>query len=103
MAALSIGAVNLEPRLHLPPHTEGKVQPKGLDDLTMDAAGNLYVTANGTASELLKVDPATGTACVLAGGLTLPSSVRFATGFGPAYNGKLFVTDFGGAITVVTP
>lgn len=102
IAALSTGALTLEPGVHAPPYVGGPVMPQGLDDMTRDAKGNLYVAANGPAGALLKVDPKTGTACVLADGLDLPSSVRFARAFGPD-TGKLYVTQFGGAITVVTP
>ncbi|MEX2459040.1 MAG: hypothetical protein WD770_08655 [Actinomycetota bacterium] len=102
IAVLSTGALTLEPGVHVPPYVGGPAMPQGLDDMTRDAKGTLYVTANGPAGALLKVDPKTGTACILADGLDLPSSVRFASAFG-ADTGKLYVTQFGGAITVVTP
>jgi sugar lactone lactonase YvrE len=101
IASLSAGAATLEPGVHAPPYTSGPLMVKGLDDMTRDAKGNLYVAANGS-GEVLKVDPKTGAACVLATGLGNPSSLRFATGFGRD-NGKLYVTQFRGAITVVTP
>jgi hypothetical protein len=102
LAALSTGAATLEPGVHVPPYAGGPAMPQGLDDMTRDAKGTLYVAANGPAGSLLKVDPKTGAACVLADGLDLPSSVRFAKAFGRD-TGKLYVTQFGGAITVVTP
>jgi len=67
---------------------------KALDDLTLGPDGMLYAAAWMT-GEILRVDPATGGACVVAAGIDQPSSVRVAQGFGE-YDGDLFVTDFGG-------
>ncbi len=101
VAELSFGAATLEPGLHAPSDLGLPLVPKGLDDMTIASDGFLYVAANGS-GELLRVDLADGSACVAAGGLRNPSSVRQATGFG-AWDGVLFVTDFGGSITVVWP
>jgi sugar lactone lactonase YvrE len=72
--------------------------PKGLDDLTPNGAGDLYTVAF-LAGQLLRVDPATGSSCVLASGLFLPTSVRRPVAFGP-YNtdADLFVTEASGPI-----
>jgi hypothetical protein len=50
---------------------------KGLDDITRDENGILYPVANGM-GELLRVDPATGEACLIASGFQNSSSVRIA-------------------------
>ncbi len=101
VAELSFGTATLEPGFHAPGDPDLPLVPKGLDDMALAADGFLYVTANG-AGELLRVDPADGSACVAADGLRNPSSVRQATGFGD-WDGALFMTDFGGSITVVWP
>jgi gluconolactonase len=66
----------------------------GLDDMTRDAEGNLYVAANG-AGQVWKVDPS-GNICVLAGGLLFPSAVNFGVK-GNASN--LYVVGFDGKIS----
>lgn len=105
---LTAGVVSLEPAVHTGPDTEAPLLGvKGLDDMTSTPDGTLYVVANGT-GELLRVDPATGEACVVASGLQNPSSVRIA----PEYGGggfsdgdtatiDLFITEFSGAIKIV--
>jgi hypothetical protein len=79
-ALLTFGAISLEPAVHpdgLDP-TKPLLGVKGLDDMTRDPlSGELLVVANGM-GELLRVDPATGTACLITGGLQNPSSVRVA-------------------------
>src|SRR3954468_15613947 len=50
--------------------------PKGLDDMTIDRAGTLYVAANGT-GEVIKLDPSSGRHCVIVSGLQNPSSLKF--------------------------
>jgi sugar lactone lactonase YvrE len=99
-AQLTFGFASLEPAVY----TDGDPsQPllgvKGLDDMTRDAAGTLYVVANGT-GELLRVDPSTGDACLIATGLQNPSSVRIAPApFATAGASQtFFVTEFSGAI-----
>jgi sugar lactone lactonase YvrE len=101
LTSLTFGLATLEPGVEDASDPESPLVPKGLDDMTRDAKGRLYVTANGS-GEVIRFDPRNGEACVLATGLRNPSSVRFAKGFGTD-DGKLYVTQFGGAITVVTP
>jgi sugar lactone lactonase YvrE len=75
--------------------------PKGLDDMTIDASGTLFVAANGT-GEVLRLDPATGTHCLIATGLQNPSSLKF--GSGPGWSEKnLYVTSFDGTVRELTP
>ena len=105
---LSYGAVSLEPAVHASAREPGSaplVGVKGLDDMTRDEAGLLYVVANGT-GELLRVDPSTGQACLIAGGLQNPSSVRIAPEDGPYADNDptttdFYVTEFSGAIRAV--
>jgi sugar lactone lactonase YvrE len=66
----------------------------GLDDMTMDRSGNIYVAANG-GGQVWKVDT-TGKICVLAGGLLTPSDVNFGVGTN-RYN--LYVVGFDGSIS----
>ena len=66
----------------------------GLDDMTTDARGNLYVAANG-AGQVWKVAP-NGTTCVLARGLLTPSDVNFGVGTNAR---NLYVVGFDGHIT----
>lgn len=74
--------------------------PKGMDDLTLGPDGQLYATAWVT-GEVLRIDPSGARpACAVATGLEQPSSVRVARGFG-AWDGALFVTDFGGPAQLV--
>lgn len=103
-ARLSAGVASTEPALY--PDGLDPAAPllgvKGLDDMTRDAAGTLYVVGNGT-GELLKVDPDSGAACLMTGGLRNPSSVRIAPEGGPFADGDaatldLYVTEFSGRI-----
>jgi gluconolactonase len=66
----------------------------GLDDMTIDRRGNIYVAANG-AGQVWKVDTS-GTICVLAGGLTTPSAVNFGVG---ANSRNLYIVGFDGHIS----
>jgi len=75
--------------------------PKGLDDMTIDAAGVLYIAANG-AGEVIRLDPATGAHCTIVSGLQNPSSLKFGRGPGWATD-HLFVTGFDGAVRELTP
>lgn len=104
---LSAGAASAEPAVY--PDGLDPAAPllgvKGLDDMTRDAAGTLYAVGNGT-GELLKVDPVSGAACLIAGGLRNPSSVRIAPEGGPFADGDaatldLYVTEFSGRIVRV--
>ncbi len=99
IANLSFGAASLAGGVHAPSESSLPLIPKGLDDMAWGADGRLYVAANG-AGEVLRVDPSTGSACVLASGLVNPSSVRFAHGFG-TFDGLVFVTSFDGSVRVV--
>jgi hypothetical protein len=93
VAQLTLGSATLQPGAHAPAGGPGLV-PKGLDDITMHE-GLIYAAAH-VSGEVMRIDPATGDACVLASGLEEPTSVRVAHGFGP-WDGTLFVTDMGGA------
>jgi hypothetical protein len=91
---LSYGVATLEPGFHGPAGDPLHPVPKGLDDLILGPDGLLYIVGH-LSGELLRVDPATGDACLLASGLEEPTSVRIARGFGE-HGGKLFVTTWGG-------
>lgn len=94
VAELSFGALTLQPGAHLPSGDASALAPKGLDDLTLAPSGEIYAAAH-VSGELLRVDPATGAACVLASGFEEPTSVRLAPA-GSAWAGMLLVTDMGG-------
>src|SRR5262249_14505293 len=66
----------------------------GLDDMTVDRRGNLYVAANG-GGLIWKIDTS-GSICVLAGGLITPSAVNFGVG---ANSVNLYTVGFDGNIT----
>lgn len=70
--------------------------PRGLDDLTVTA--DAIYAAGMTGGEILRIDRATGAACVLVGGLTGPTSVRAAEQFGGFGPTDLFVTAVDGRI-----
>ncbi len=72
--------------------------PKGVDDLAIDAAGVLYLAANGS-GEVLRLDPRSGDACAIASGIRQPSSVRISC-TGPE---RLYVTAFDGALRELRP
>jgi hypothetical protein len=75
--------------------------PKGLDDLTIDAKGILYLAANGT-GEVIRLDPVSGEHCTIATGLQNPSSLKF--GRGPGWpSDRLYVTSFDGTVRELTP
>ena len=73
----------------------------GLDDMTIDAAGVLYITANGM-GRVWRVDPATGASCIIASGLQNPSAVKFGAGEGWDSN-HLYVSGFDGRIRELVP
>ena len=79
----------------------GTPVPKGLDDMTMDASGILYLTANAS-GEVLRLDPATGQSCQLASGLQNPSAIEFGSGTGWPAN-HLFVAGFDGTVRELSP
>jgi len=73
------------------------VQP---DDMAIDRQGIVYVAGFGT-GKIYRLNPRTGSSCVIAGGLTQPTSARFG---GPGWpSGDLFVTDAGGHLSELTP
>jgi sugar lactone lactonase YvrE len=75
--------------------------PKGLDDMTIDSTGILYVAANLT-GEVIRVDPAKGEHCVIAAGMQNTSSLKF--GRGPGWRtDSLYVTGFDGVVRELTP
>lgn len=70
--------------------------PKGLDDMTLNRRGILFVAANAS-GEIIRLNPATGSACVIARGLQRPSAVKF--GVGPGWSSKkLYVSSFDGTV-----
>lgn len=73
---------------------QGSDMSAGLDDMTIDRRGNLYVAANG-AGQVWKVDTS-GAICVLAGGLLFPSAVNFGVG---SSSRNLYVVGFDGNIS----
>ena len=79
---------------------EGTV-PKGLDDITIDSRGRLYIAAN-IAGEVIRLNPRTGASCVLASGLHNPSAVKFGRGQGWSKR-SLYVTGFDGAVVRLAP
>ena len=104
-AVLTFGVLSLEPAVYTDPDpSKPLVGVKGLDDMTRSDDGALYVVANGM-GELLRVDPQSGEACLVASGLQNPSSVRIAPK-GSAFDisGQaltFYVVGFDGKIQVV--
>src|SRR3712207_5752351 len=77
----------------------GAGPPKGLDDMTVDADGVLYLAANAT-GEIVRLDPGSGQSCVIATGMRQPSSVKF--GCGPGWpSERLYVSSFDGTVREV--
>jgi sugar lactone lactonase YvrE len=75
--------------------------PKVLDDLTMGSDGQLYTVAYAS-GELLRVDPSTGEACVVANGFVTPTSVHAPEAFGDLDPDRhMFVTESTGRIQLV--
>jgi sugar lactone lactonase YvrE len=94
---LSFGALSREPAVYQP-DPKAPLPPKGLDDLTIGPDGLIYVV--GFASgELLRVNPKTGQACLVASGLMSPTAVQFPVAFG-AFDSRRdpFVTEATGRI-----
>jgi hypothetical protein len=78
---------------------------KGLDDMTVDRDGVLYLAANGS-GELIRLDPRTGRSCTIAGGpgsgWRNTSAVKF--GCGPGWRSDhLFVVGFDGVVHELAP
>jgi hypothetical protein len=79
----------------------GTVPPKGLDDMAIDGSGLLYIAAN-SAGEVIRLDPSTKDACVIASGMRNTSAVKF--GAGPGWpDTHLFVVGFDGVVRELTP
>lgn len=73
----------------------------GLDDMTIDEHGILYITANGM-GRVFRLDPSTGTSCVIASGLQNPSAIKF--GAGPGWpSSHLYVSGFDGRVRELVP
>jgi hypothetical protein len=102
---LSVGVASLEPAVYTHPDLARPLLGiKGLDDMTTDGR-YLYPVANAM-GELLRVDPKTGKACLIASGFPSASSVRIAPEKGPFADGDprtidFYVTRFSGAIMLV--
>jgi hypothetical protein len=80
-------------------------EAKGLDDMTIDRDGVLYLAANGS-GEIIRLDPRTGKSCVIAGGVANgwrnTSAVKF--GCGPGWRSDhLFAVGFDGVVRELTP
>jgi len=77
------------------------VPPKGLDDMTIDGSGILYIAANGS-GEVIRLDPADKSSCVIASGMMNTSAVKF--GAGPGWpDTHLYVVGFDGVVRELTP
>jgi sugar lactone lactonase YvrE len=75
--------------------------PKGLDDLTIDRKGVLYIAANLT-GEVIRLDPSTGKHCTIVTGLQNPSALKF--GRGPGWDSNhLYATAFDGTVRELIP
>jgi len=99
---LTVGVASLKPAVYTNPDLgRPLVGAKGLDDMTTDGR-YLYPVSNGM-GELLRVDPRTGEACLIANGFPTSSSVRIAPESGPFADHDpatidFYVTRFSGAI-----
>lgn len=70
-----------------------------LDGLAIDAAGRLYVAANG-AGQVWRVDP-DGAICAIARGLGSPSAVAVGRGDSPFPAANLYAVTFGGDVVEI--
>jgi sugar lactone lactonase YvrE len=75
--------------------------PKGLDDLTIDRKGDLFLAAN-SAGEVIRLNPRTGARCVIGTGFQNPSSPKFGRGRGWRSD-SLYVTGFDGTVRELRP
>jgi|SRR5947209_14950139 len=74
--------------------------PQGLDDMTIDRDGVLYLAAHSMGN-VIRLDPTTGSTCVIAHGLDNPSATAFGDGPGwPA--DRLYVSCNDGRIIELT-
>lgn len=70
------------------------------DDLTVGPDGQIYLAQN-LAGRVLRIDPESGSSCVVGTGLPLTSSVEFG---GPGWNrDALYATSFDGSVRQLTP
>ncbi|MFA5891286.1 MAG: hypothetical protein WDA27_10135 [Actinomycetota bacterium] len=102
---LTTGVASIRPEVFADPDLDQPLVVKGLDDMTQGPDGALYVVGNGS-GELLRVDPSTGDACVVAAGLQNPSSVRAAPEDGGFSDGNsetvdFWITEFSGRVRTV--
>lgn len=72
-----------------------------LDDMTIDRNGRLYIASNTSSGQIFRVNPTTGSTCVIAEGLNSPSAVKFGCGHGWP-RGRLYVTGFDGTVRELT-
>jgi SMP-30/Gluconolactonase/LRE-like region len=70
------------------------------DDLTLDELGNLFIAGFGS-GKIYRVDIRRHLSCVIATGLSQPTSVRFGGAGWPA--NRLYVTDAAGHLSELTP
>jgi len=90
---LTVGVASLKPAVYTNPDlSRPLVGVKGLDDMTTDGR-YLSPVANGL-GELLRVDPRTGAACLIASGFPTSSSVRIAPESGPFADHDRSTIDF---------
>jgi sugar lactone lactonase YvrE len=80
---------------------DGGGVPKGLDDLTIDRRGDLFLAANG-AGEVIRLNPRTRARCVIGTGFQNPSAPKFGRGRGWRSD-SLYVTGFDGAVRELRP
>jgi hypothetical protein len=100
------------PLLRIPIANPGKIEvfaelgsAKGLDDMTIDRDGILYIAANAT-GEIIRFNPRTKRSCTIAGGVDSgwrnTSAVKF--GCGPGWRSDhLFAVGFDGVVHELTP
>jgi sugar lactone lactonase YvrE len=80
---------------------DGGGVPKGLDDLTIDRKGDLFLAAN-SAGEVIRLNPRTAARCVIGTGFQNPSSLKFGRGRGWRSD-SLYVTGFDGTVRELRP
>jgi len=74
---------------------------KGLDDMTIDRRGRLFVAAFAT-GEVIRLNPATRASCVIGSKLGHPTSVRFGAGRGWSRR-SLYLTSADGTLQKLSP
>ncbi|WP_433659283.1 SMP-30/gluconolactonase/LRE family protein [Nocardia sp. CA-128927] len=98
LAAIDIDRMDAAPtRITIP----GFGPLNSADDLTVGPDGGVYLALNA-AGRVVRVDPDTGSSCVIADGIPFATSARF--GAGPGWDPRsVYVTSFTGTITRLTP